>query len=169
MIVHPDLRRCDSSVCPLISYRDHRLTSCSVRSILITRMIFNLRGVFLTSHKTVSPVSASTTTTFGTTVDFARSIFGNLAAPLSVSYDEDTEDEAGDDSNDDDSIAPSVNPPEDCDSISEYPLKDNRSLSYSPTSVMSKKTLSTILGDSEKGYVCYGDRHGIVVVDIRYG
>ena len=132
----------------------------SVRTILISRLMFNLREVFLTSEK-ISPCPTGQSTSTG--VDFARSIFGNLAAPLMSSDDEFVGDEV--EIQDTDSDIESMKSTEELDSICESLELSKASPSNSLRSIFSRRQ-SSVLGESEKGYFLDDDR--IVVVDIRY-
>ena len=138
-----------SKTCPLMQNR--------VRIILI--IIFNLRGVYLTSQKEFGPDASRTSSS----ADFARDMFGNIGAPLTTSDEEDIDDE--NDYPEADQVDSSFVQDTEChDHILEIHLRDGNPDSPKKSIPKRKSTISEL----EKGYVYYDDCHQIVVVDIKY-
>lgn len=62
------------------------LNPYSIRSILVTRMIFNLREVSLTSRSSLPHRQNNHSSMFSRlrTIDFTQNVFGNVGAPLAI-------------------------------------------------------------------------------------
>lgn len=126
--------------------------------------MFNLREVFLTSNSSLSRQDNSPAVF--SQLNFARTIFGNVGAPLTMSRSEETEDG---------SFTVESTPPkkpslrEDQESTSDK--SKNAALSFnSPMETVSQIGEGTSkLENTDKGYVCFGEDGEIVVVDIKYG
>ncbi len=126
-----------------------------MQAILTTHLVFNLREVSLTSNTSNSQQNKGANLPGFSQVDFARSIFGNLGAPLDLSAHEDTYES---DSNDDfqgQELARKLE-------SRSGSVENNQEARGSSLSTESHAQPQAALGGRDDGYVCYDGKELLV-------